>query len=124
MTLVLQCAMCGTHQPVGTPACQTCRASGVGQLRLMFECPTCGLLDISPICGACPPLPELPDVGFDMDGLIVAEEVPEFPFALELDEADGAFVVDLSEAGETVLELGDVFGAEDPHGRGEEEGAA
>ena len=42
MKLVLQCAMCGTCHPVGTVVCSACRATGVAQLRLMFECPTCG----------------------------------------------------------------------------------
>ncbi len=76
MRLVLQCAMCGTHQPIGTPACSVCRATGVGPLRLMFECPTCGRLDISPVCETCPPLPFADALDFD-DGLIVAEEVIE-----------------------------------------------
>lgn len=118
MTLVLQCAMCGTHQPVGTPACTSCGASGVGQLRLMFECPGCGRLDISPICGTCPLVAHLSDWGYDADGLVIAEEVVEDPFALELDEADAVLIVDLSETGERVLELG----TEELADGGEEEG--
>lgn len=104
MTLVLQCAMCGTHQPVGTPACTSCRASGVGPLRLMFECPGCGRLDISPICGACPLVAGPFDWPYDADGLVIAEEVVEDPFAAELDEADAVLIVDLSEVSD-VLEL-------------------
>ena len=110
MTLVLQCAMCGTHHPVGTPACATCRASGVPQMRLMFECPACGGLGLNPACAACPAV-----VPLDLDDeLIVAEEVPEEEFGelvlgveldgeldLELDlgddESDVAVIVDASE---------------------------
>lgn len=57
MTLVLQCAACGTCHPVGTPACTTCRATGVQNLRLLFECPACFRLGLSPECEACRPLP-------------------------------------------------------------------
>lgn len=86
MKLVLQCAMCGTHHPVGTPVCSTCRASGVTQLRLMFECQSCGRLDLSPVCAACP-RPAQPIYELD-DDLIVAEEVVDDPLALELDAID------------------------------------
>src|SRR4051812_31075451 len=97
--------MCGTHHPVGTPACTTCRASGVAQMRLMFECQTCGNLGINPVCEACPFIEPLE---LD-DDLIIAEEVADEPIALEdldfdldldLDEdevEDEALVVDLSE---------------------------
>jgi hypothetical protein len=101
--LVLQCAMCGTHHAVGTPACTTCRASGVTQMRLMFECPTCGHLGINPVCEACPIIEPLE---LD-DDLIVAEEVTDDStgedfedFDLDLEdefEEDEALVVDLSE---------------------------
>jgi hypothetical protein len=98
--LVLQCAMCGTHHAVGTPACTTCRASGVAQMRLMFECPTCGHLGINPVCEACAIIEPLE---LD-DDLIVAEEVTDDStaedFELDLDfddEEDEALVVDLSE---------------------------
>ena len=94
MKLVLQCAMCGTHHPVGTTVCSTCRASGVTQLRLMFECPKCARLGISPTCDQCPHV-----VPLELDGdLIVAEEVADesvavddlkFDFELDLDESDG-----------------------------------
>lgn len=55
MRLVLQCAVCGTCHPVGTDECSACRATGVRDLRLMFECPACLRLGLSPFCGACPP---------------------------------------------------------------------
>lgn len=113
MKLVLQCAMCGTHHPVGTPVCSTCRASGVTQLRLMFECPSCGRLDLNPVCETCPrPAQSIYELD---DELIVAEEVADDPFALELDALDPVgelpleldteveediFVVDLSEGEE------------------------
>ena len=80
--LVLQCAMCGTHHPVGTSVCATCRASGVTQLRLMFECPTCGQLGLSPVCATCPPPLELDD------DLILADEVMEEPLTLDTDLAE------------------------------------
>ena len=110
MKLVLQCAMCGTHHPVGTPACATCRASGVAQMRLMFECPACGGLGLNPTCAACPAV-----VPLDLDDeLVVAEEVPDGDFGglvlglefddeedeeLDLgdDEENEAWIVDSSE---------------------------
>ena len=119
MKLVLQCAMCGTHHPVGAPACATCRASGVPQMRLMFECPACAGLGLDPTCAACPAVMPL-----DLDDdLIVAEEVPDAEFGepvlgieldtdaglkLDLGEDDGdeAVIVDASEViGESVFEL-------------------
>ncbi len=57
MKLVLQCAVCGTNHPVGTEACPTCRATGVQNLRLMFECPACFRLGLLPSCAVCNPLP-------------------------------------------------------------------
>ena len=79
MKLVLQCAMCGTVHAVGTLACSTCRASGVTQLRLMFECPTCAGLGLNPTCGTCPPV-----VPLELDDeLIVAEEVTDEPISLD-----------------------------------------
>jgi hypothetical protein len=83
--------MCGTHHPVGTPVCATCLASGVPQLRLMFECPSCAGLGLNPWCLECP-------AG---DGLIIAEEVGDeessaqapLPhdeeFVIEFDEDEG-----------------------------------
>ncbi len=112
MKLVLQCAMCGTHHPVGTLVCSTCRASGVTQLRLMFECPACGHLGINPVCQACLPVVppyEVVEPAETEGDLIVAEEVvdgsltpDDDDFTLELDEDDGEeedekVVVDLSE---------------------------
>ena len=79
MKLVLQCAMCGTHHPVGTPTWPTCRASGVSQMRLMFECSTCGHLGINPVCEACPFIEPLE---LD-DDLIIAEEIIDEPISLD-----------------------------------------
>lgn len=115
MKLVLQCAMCGTLHPVGVPACSACRAAGVPQLRLMFECQSCGLLDLNPVCGTCPPTATERVYELD-DDLIVAEEVPD-EFVLELDAIDPigelrleledvedeSFVVDLSEGDAELL---------------------
>jgi len=42
VTLVLQCAMCGTQHPVGTAVCFRVRRERRRPVRLMFECPTCG----------------------------------------------------------------------------------
>jgi hypothetical protein len=94
--LVLQCGMCGTHHPVGTAVCSTCRASGVPQLRLMLECPTCGHLGITPSCERCPPV-----VPLELDAeLIVAEEVVDELLPLdpiESDEFDSSeFTIDLN----------------------------
>ena len=108
MKLVLQCAMCGTLHPVGAAVCSTCRASGVTQLRLMFECPACGGLGITPACGQCPPV-----VPLDLDDdLIVAEEVAD-----ESPAADDTFDFDLSldesEAGEGFEVIDEVEGFDD-----------
>lgn len=96
MKLVLQCAMCGTHHPVGTIVCSTCRASGLAQLRLMFECQTCGRLDLAPMCVTCPP----PAVSLDLDDGLIEAEVIDEPLALDVEdgvEEDEKLVVDLSE---------------------------
>lgn len=79
MRLVLQCGMCGTHHAVGTAICATCRASGVAQLRLMFECETCGALGIDPTCGECAARE------FDND-LAFAEELIEEPYTIDESE--------------------------------------
>ena len=93
MKLVLQCAMCGTSHPVGTIACSACRASGVGQLRLMFECPTCGRLDLSPVCEFCP----RPATAFayEVDELIIAEEIVEEPFAVDVGATSDSEILSL-----------------------------
>ncbi|QJW99488.1 hypothetical protein [Frigoriglobus tundricola] len=123
MKLVLQCAMCGTLHPVGSPSCSTCRASGVPQMRLMFECSACGALGLNPSCSACPV-----GVPLDLDDdLIVAEEVPDEPLridpvglgafeeidldldlglgdelALELDDEDEAVIIDRTDGDDAV----------------------
>jgi hypothetical protein len=104
--------MCGTHHPVGTPACTTCRASGVTQLRLMFECPTCGRLGLNPTCEAClPPVAAFVPYEVVEEDLIVAEEIQEEPLSLDdaadsdddlkfdfdEDEEDEKVVIDLSD---------------------------
>lgn len=57
MKLVLQCAVCGTNHTVGTTACATCRATGLEHLRLLFECPGCFAVGLTPRCVACNPQP-------------------------------------------------------------------
>ena len=125
--MVLQCAMCGTHNPVGSPSCSTCRASGVPQLRLMFECSACDALGLNPSCTACPV-----GVPLDLDDdLIVAEEVHDEPvlidpagiedfeevdlrlglepieeLALELEDEDEAIVIDLTDEDEGTFGAG------------------
>lgn len=89
MKLVLQCAMCGTQHPVGAVVCSTCRATGVTQLRLLFECQTCGRLDLSPACGTCP----RPAGGlvYELDDdLIIAEEIADDPVAPDPGARDAA----------------------------------
>jgi hypothetical protein len=53
MRLVIQCSVCGTIWTVGTAICGTCRASGIQNLRLLFECLTCFRLGLNPSCGSC-----------------------------------------------------------------------
>jgi len=55
MRLVIQCSVCGTILTVGTTLCGTCRASGIHNLRLLFECTTCFRLGLSPSCEICSP---------------------------------------------------------------------
>ena len=113
MTLVLQCAMCGTVQLVGAESCSSCGAAGVAQLRLMFECPTCGRLGLNPACAACA-APAGYVVVEPEEELIVAEEVIDESFSLDEieipaddvelvfdlddeDDADEKLIVDASE---------------------------
>jgi hypothetical protein len=86
--LVLQCAMCGTGHPVGTIVCSACRATGVAQLRLMFECQTCGRLDLNPTCAFCPRPADGTEPAFEVDELIVAEEIIDEPIAIDLGATD------------------------------------
>jgi hypothetical protein len=91
--LVLQCAMCGTQHPVGTPECTACRASGVMQMRLLFACPSCGGLGLDPRCGPCQPAPLPYEV---VDDFVPVEVV----YSLDPDEpAGGEFDVDLVAGG-------------------------
>ena len=111
MTLVLQCAMCGTLHPVGTASCSTCRATGVGQLRLMFECPTCHRLGLNPACGACPAATpadpneelivaeEVLDEAYSLDEIEVGGDDAELVLDFDEDEADESLVVDESDDG-------------------------
>ena len=99
MKLVLQCAMCGTPHPVGTIVCSACRATGVAQLRLMFECPTCGRLDLNPICEFCPRPADATAFAFEVDELIMAEEIVDEPSAVDLGSTDGSVEFPLELAG-------------------------
>src|SRR5262245_19130756 len=87
--------MCGTHHPVGTAVCSTCRASGVTQLRLMFECPTCGHLGLNPQCEMCPATGELPYSVVEDEELIVAEEIDEDPYMVETSDEETEDDLDL-----------------------------
>ena len=58
MNLILQCAVCGTSHPVGSSICSTCRATGLTDLRLLFECPKCFRLGLLPACSSCSPAPD------------------------------------------------------------------
>lgn len=60
MKLILQCAVCGTNHVVGTTTCTTCRATGLQDLRLLFECPGCFAVGLMPRCQACDPSPPPP----------------------------------------------------------------
>jgi hypothetical protein len=96
--------MCGTVNPVGAPACSSCRAAGIPQMRLMFECPACHGLGLTPACVVCP------HPGAD-DDLAFAEEVVEEPLSLDLDAGFDA-EVDVESAGDEDeedfdLDLGD-----------------
>jgi rubredoxin len=53
--LILQCSVCGTIHSVGTTMCSTCRATGMQDLRLLFECPDCFSVGLLPRCEACHP---------------------------------------------------------------------
>lgn len=108
MKLVLQCANCGIHHPVGTPVCTACRASGVAQMRLMFECPRCGQLGLNLTCATCPPLPaavfEPPNLLALEGELMMAEEIEEDPhhevfedFELVDEEEDEVVEVDFED---------------------------
>lgn len=124
MKLVLQCAMCGTNHPVGTIVCSTCRASGVAQLRLMFECQSCGRLDIHPVCATCPqPGVPLTDPALELDNdLIVAEEIPDEPVVVDLSADDLAeLALDLEDLGALEAEFRAEFGADEDE---EQEGAS
>jgi hypothetical protein len=81
MRLVLQCTLCGTVQPVGSAICGTCRASGVENLRLMFECQHCFRLGLNPSCDLCSHFLSLDDDGSDATARIRAA-------ATDLDDSD------------------------------------
>jgi hypothetical protein len=83
VNLVLQCAACGTHQPVGTSICVTCKATGLQNLRLMFECPRCFGLGIAPECAACNPPPLPYEVVEDPEEFIPVVEAEVAPLATE-----------------------------------------
>jgi hypothetical protein len=62
MRLVVQCSVCGTILPVGTATCGTCRASGILNLRLLFECLKCFRLGLNPECDC-----RVPSTSLDLD---------------------------------------------------------
>jgi hypothetical protein len=51
--LILQCALCGTANAVGSTECGTCRAAGFENLRLLFECQHCFRVGLVPSCEEC-----------------------------------------------------------------------
>jgi hypothetical protein len=55
MRLVIQCSVCGTILPVGSGICGTCRATGLQNLRLLFECMKCFRTGLNPTCESCSP---------------------------------------------------------------------
>jgi ribonuclease E len=65
----------------------------------MFECQSCGRLDLNPVCDTCPPPAQAVEPAYELDDdLIVAEEVADDPFALELDAIDvGELALDIDE---------------------------
>lgn len=79
MKLILQCAVCGTSHHVGTDVCATCRATGLENLRLLFECGKCYRTGLKPECERCEP-PLSCEVVEDADeSLPVVEVMPDEP---------------------------------------------
>jgi hypothetical protein len=72
MRLVIQCSVCGTIWTVGTAVCGTCRASGIQNLRLLFECLTCFRLGLNPSCESCTK-GDLKEPDHSLDDLPIAE---------------------------------------------------
>lgn len=109
MKLVLQCAMCGTHHPVGTAVCCACRATGVAQLRLMFECPTCQHLGLNPFCEACLPVALLDEDEMALANEVTESELIDVEVVLDIDEEEPKFVVveDEERVEEVVVDDGD-----------------
>jgi hypothetical protein len=68
MRLVIQCSVCGTIHTVGTAVCGTCRASGIRDLRLLFECQICFRLGLGPSCDVCSPV--IPSAEWEDDGIL------------------------------------------------------
>lgn len=115
MKLVLQCAVCGTNQAVGTAVCLACRATGVQNLRLMFECPTCFRLGIVPACDQCqPPTPALPHEVVEPDEEVLAlwDEEGE----IDLESSTPASGTALDSGFEFILDDDSAFGDEDESG--------
>jgi hypothetical protein len=82
MRLVLQCSVCGTIHTVGTAICGTCRASGIQNLRLLFECQRCFRLGLDPACDVCSHLLSLDEEKPITDlgrGMIAAQMEPHEP---------------------------------------------
>ena len=88
MRLVLQCIVCGTIHTVGTAICGTCRASGIQNLRLLFECQNCFRLGLDASCDSCSrllsldpveklPEPRLPVISISSWEIVSEEELKE-----------------------------------------------
>jgi hypothetical protein len=96
VSLVLQCAVCGTHHPVGATVCATCHATGVQNLRFLFECPKCFRLGLTPACEVCDPPAPLPPYELVEDAEAADQFVPARvvtdgeadEFELSLDDED------------------------------------
>lgn len=82
MRLVLQCSVCGTIHTVGTAICGTCRASGIQNLRLLFECLKCFRLGLNPSCEICSnllsldPDEALPEANLSLNLVGVSGDMP------------------------------------------------
>lgn len=136
MRLVLQCTLCGTVQPVGAAVCSACRADGVENLRLMFECQHCFRLGLNPACDLCSSFLSLDDDPMPeseadailaeevLEGDLMDEELDDLEDDLGADFATGAkgaaSVFDLPREGFLLAELDDdELDEEDPIREGE-----
>lgn len=130
MRLILQCSVCGTNHGVGAEVCGTCRAAGLANLRLLFECTRCFTVGLRPSCIVCNPPPVVPPFEVIPDpvdpeelarrwGVSDAEETetaldlpelpcePPEPLELPADDFELKLEEELPEAEEEVLRLDD-----------------